>query len=278
VDSAKVEAFQRDGAVLLPGLFRDGSWVDELRRAIDANRAEPGPLHKIRTPPGNPGELFVDFQLWQRHAEASQFVFHSPAAETIARLLGSDRVWYYHDHLLVKEPGTREPTPWHHDQPYYPVDGEMVVSLWLPLDPVPEEIAVKWVAGSHKWGREFAPVFFDPAATSLDTAGAAKRRFEPIPEDMDAELARNGHKTLCWATEPGDVIAFHGKTLHSAPGNANSTQRRRRAWATRWFGSDAHYAERPAGMLTSPNLEGHGLRPGDPMGRSSLFPLVWPAS
>jgi hypothetical protein len=32
--------------------------------------------------------------------------------------------------------GTLERTPWHHDQPYYPVDGEQIVSLWMPLDPV----------------------------------------------------------------------------------------------------------------------------------------------
>eukprot|EP00928_Gymnodinium_smaydae_P094616 TRINITY_DN7970_c0_g1_i1.p1 TRINITY_DN7970_c0_g1~~TRINITY_DN7970_c0_g1_i1.p1 ORF type:complete len:315 (+),score=65.96 TRINITY_DN7970_c0_g1_i1:48-947(+) len=283
VTAATVEAFQRDGAVLLKGLFSNAPWIEDLRKAVDANRASPGPLHKVRTPPGKSGELFVDFQLWQRHRAARDFVFQSPAAAAMARLMRSDRVWYYHDHLLVKEPGTEERTPWHHDQPYYPVDGEMVASLWLPLDHVPEEIAVSFVAGSHRWGREFAPVFFDPNATALDQSsdGASRRRFEPVPPDFEEQLERDGHRLLRWATSPGDVIAFHAKTMHAASGNpaeegADGAPRRRRAWATRWFGHDARFAQRPEGMLVSPNLQGHGLTPGEQMGSSSLFPLAWP--
>lgn len=277
-DAAVLEAFQRDGAVKLAGLFREGPWIEELRAAVDANRAAPGPLHKVRTPPGRPGELFVDFQLWQRHEGAKRFVLSSPAAETVSKLLGGGRVWYYHDHLLVKEPGTEEPTPWHHDQPYYPVDGEEVVSLWIPLDRVPEEISVTFVAGSHRWGRQFAPVTFDPNRTALDASGASQ--FEPIPADFDAQLAREGHRLLRWATEPGDAIAFHAKAIHSATGNPlcadeGGAPRRRRAFATRWFGEDALFARRPAGMLESPALRGHGLSPGDQMGQSPLFPLVW---
>ncbi|GBM03869.1 hypothetical protein AVEN_225047-1, partial [Araneus ventricosus] len=33
-------------------------------------------------------------------------------------------VAFYHEHVLVKEPGTDKETPWHHDQSYYPIDGE----------------------------------------------------------------------------------------------------------------------------------------------------------
>ena len=38
------------------------------------------------------------------------------------------------------------PTPWHHDQPYWTVDGNQVCSIWLSLDPVPREAAVRFVA------------------------------------------------------------------------------------------------------------------------------------
>ncbi|GFX26753.1 hypothetical protein TNCV_1839261 [Trichonephila clavipes] len=34
------------------------------------------------------------------------------------------QVSFYHEHVLVKEPGTDKETPWHHDQSYYPIDGE----------------------------------------------------------------------------------------------------------------------------------------------------------
>ena len=49
--------------------------------------------------------------------------------------MGSHTTRFFHEHVLVKEPGTREVTPWHHDQPYYCVDGDQNVSFWVPLDP-----------------------------------------------------------------------------------------------------------------------------------------------
>ena len=61
----------------------------------------------------------------------------SDAARISAELMGSPSVRLFHDHVLVKEGGTRQRTPWHQDQPYYNVDGRGV-SAWIPVDPVPE--------------------------------------------------------------------------------------------------------------------------------------------
>ena len=83
-----------------------------------------------------------------------------PALEESARVMGASKVNFFYDQLLVKEPGTRERTPWHHDQPYYPIDGEQIVSLWLPLDPVDRATCVEYVKGSHRWGRWFQPKYF----------------------------------------------------------------------------------------------------------------------
>ena len=54
-----------------------------------------------------------------------------------AALMQRETVRIYHDHLLVKEPGTKQATPWHQDQPYYNVAGRQNVSFWIPVDPVP---------------------------------------------------------------------------------------------------------------------------------------------
>ena len=59
--------------------------------------------------------------------------------------------------MLTKDPGTSKKTPWHHDQSYYPLDGEDIVSLWIPIDRVEEENSVQFVQGSHKWGKWFTP-------------------------------------------------------------------------------------------------------------------------
>ena len=37
----------------------------------------------------------------------------------LAPKLPGEQVRFFHEHALVKEPGTSEITPWHHDEPYY---------------------------------------------------------------------------------------------------------------------------------------------------------------
>ena len=60
---------------------------------------------------------------------------------------------FYHEHVLTKEAGTSKATPWHHDQSYYPVDGNQIVSLWIPVDFVGMESAIRFVKGSHSWNK-----------------------------------------------------------------------------------------------------------------------------
>ena len=266
LDPQTIAEYRRDGAVCLRGIF-DADWRDALAQDIEQDKTAPGPLAKDRTGAGG-GLYFVDFQLWRRWPNCRRFIFDSPAAGIAAQLMGSDTVVFYHDHLLLKERETGAPTPWHHDQPYYPVDGTQILSIWLPLDPVPKAAAMEFIAGSHLWGRWFQPKFFDAKATRL--AGLPEG-FEEMP-DFDAERAN--YQILSWEMQPGDAICFHGLTVHGAPGNLSPINRRR-AWATRWLGDDTRFAAR-AGEI-SPNLTGHGLKPGDPM-PCEMFPQVWPSA
>jgi hypothetical protein len=68
---------------------------------------------------------------------------------------------FFHEHTLVKPPGGSTVTPWHHDQPYYCVDGQQNVSFWIPLDPVAEAISLRCIRGSHRWGDEYSPTRFN---------------------------------------------------------------------------------------------------------------------
>ena len=112
------------------------------------------------------------------------------------------------------------------------------VSLWVPLDPVPRAAGVEFVVGSHLWNRRFVPrKFIDASAYAAEANG-----FELVP-DIDAD--RDRHEIVSFDVEPGDVIAFHYRTLHSAPGTAGRTTTRRRAVSFRYVGSDARFATRP---------------------------------
>ena len=150
---------------------------------------------------------------WQDVPAYRQVVFESGLADVAKELMGSTTVRFFHEHVLVKEPGTNERTPWHHDQPYYCVDGDQNVSMWIALDPVPASAGVRFIAGSHRWNRWFVPRKFVDHTPYAEGVG----RYELVP-DLDAELDR--HSVLAWDVEPGDVIAFHFRTLHDAPGNS----------------------------------------------------------
>src|SRR3989337_2988221 len=99
-----------------------------------------GPQGDEYTKPGGAGRFFGDLELAERLASFRRFALESPAAELAGRVMGTTCVRFFYDQLLVKEPGTRERTPWHQDQPYWAVSGFQVASLWLPLDPVADEV------------------------------------------------------------------------------------------------------------------------------------------
>jgi ectoine hydroxylase-related dioxygenase (phytanoyl-CoA dioxygenase family) len=252
-----ITAYQRDGAVLIKGLWAD--WVEVLRAGIERNMADPSEFASENLKPGEAGRFFDDYCNWTRIPEFEQVIRQSEAADVAAQLMGSPYVQLFHDHVLVKEPGTSKPTPWHQDGPYYFVEGRQTVSFWSPLDPV-REASLRCVAGSHLWPREVLPTRW-VAETSFYPD---PDRYMPVP-DPDAE----GMTVLEWQMEPGDAVAFNYRTLHGARGNHAGS--RRRAFSLRLVGEDARYVERPG--RTSPPYPGHGMQAGQRL-REDWFPVL----
>ncbi len=253
-----IATYQREGVVLIRGLFADH--VETLRAGVARNMAEPGPFAAENLQPGEAGRFFDDYCNWQRIPEFQQVIAESPAAAVAADLMGSDSVQMFHDHVLVKEPGTSKPTPWHQDGPYYFVEGAQTVSFWSPLDPV-TTASLRCVAGSHHWPRPVLPKRW-LADTSFYPDPDA---YMPVP-DPDAEAMQVRE----WPMEPGDAVAFNYGTLHGARGNDGTT--RRRAFSLRLVGDDARYVERPG--PTSPPFPGHGMVAGQKL-REDWFPVIW---
>jgi len=270
VTNDQIRRFQRDGAVCLRRVFSE-FWLETVAQGVQRNLANPGPFSEFLRGEGGSGRFFNDYCNWRHIEEYRRYVYASPAAEIAARLMESEQAVFYHEHLLIKEPGTTKSSPWHHDQPYYPVEGRLC-SLWMPLDPVPLETSLRFVKGSHAWGRSFVPRKFATSRNyAFKEAGQeGKTAFETVP-DIDGQP--DHYEVLCWPLEPGDCVVFHGMTLHGAAGNVSMTTSRR-VLSTRWVGEDARFTERP--WETSPPING-GLKPGDPMA-CETFPLVWSRS
>ena len=265
VSDTLVDRYNRDGVVCLRGVFEQ-NWLDKLASGLDKNFADPGPYHCVYTKEGEPGGFYDDYCNWQRIDEYRDFVLHSPAAEIAARLMQSNASRIYHDHVLVKEPGTREVTPWHHDLSYYGVNGNQLCSIWLPLDVVPKTACPEFLAGSHASGTLYYPrLFIDHENYADDQTG-----FETIP-DIDAQ--RSDYDLKSWDLKLGDCIVFHMRTIHGAPATSG-LKSRRRGFSTRWLGDDARFTHRP--WKTSPPFDEVDLDPGDTMNHP-LFPVAWSA-
>jgi len=101
IEQALIDQFEEDGVVLIKG---DGE-----------------------------ASFFNDYCNWDRIPEYRSFIFHSSAAAVAAQLTGSSSIRLFHEHVVLKEAGTTVETPWHQDQPYYCVNGDIMDAPEFPL-------------------------------------------------------------------------------------------------------------------------------------------------
>ena len=262
VDRTLVEQFQADGAVCLRGLI-DAAQMALLAEGIDANLANLSPRAKIASGADDPGRFVEDFCNWRDIPQYRRFIAETGLAAAAGALMQSRTARLYHDHMLTKEPHTRQRTPWHQDQPYYNIDGKQNVSFWIPVDAVARANTLEFVAGSHLGPWLMPRSFMDSEAKWFPEGSLAD-----LP---DVEGHRDRHRILGWELAPGDVVAFHMLTLHAAPGVSST---RRRVFSVRFLGDDVRHA--PRRWRTSPEFPGLGdeLPAGAPM-EHPLFPLLW---
>lgn len=262
VDENQINQFNELGATVVRGLFTPDE-VATIERGIEKNLAAPGPMFKVASKPDDPGRFVEDFCNWNRIDEYRTIAFESRAADVAQQLMGGTSVRLFHDHMLVKEPGTKQETPWHQDQPYYNVDGHINCSMWAPVDPVPIESTLEFHARSHKRGWLMPRTFVDDQARWFPEGSMSE-----IPQ---IEADRSGFDILGWELAPGDAVFFHMLTTHHSYGVSGTN--RRRALSLRFLGDDMVHA--PRDWITSPNFDAINLEivAGAPMVHE-LFPLL----
>lgn len=265
IDVETARTYRDKGAAVVRNAI-DADRIKFLLAGFERNLAAPGPNARHYNKDKGTGFFFADAAMWQSIPEFRDFMLHSPAAAIAGELMATTKVNLFFDNIFIKDTGTTAPTPWHHDLPYTPMAGEMC-SLWLALNPVPLRDSPRYVSGSHRWGRELRPrSFFDPDR-DYDEKEFVSSNLAPVP-DIDARL--DEFEILAWEMEAGDIQAFDGLTIHSAPGNTSG--RPRRTFVSRWAADGSTYAQR--GPETYPVFPECGLRPGQPLD-SATFPVVW---
>lgn len=274
ITEAELDTYRAQGVVKLPGLI-DGAQAAEMLRSLE---------HQLE----NPSKWVMD----GTHRSDRCFGLAEPAlreylldptlGENAARAMGSETAKFFFDHMFAFEPNMPLPQHyWHQDLPYWPVEGEHVVSFWVSLVSCkPETGALKFVPGTHNAERFYRPNGFDGKPLTGDLGDRAELAIDVTDRFQDDAPPAfhedpDTHGVLEFSYELGDAVMFHSRVVHSSGGNSSPDQRRV-AYSARFIGDDARMTLRQ-GVFQDPALlpdEDEPFVVGAPM-VSRRWPLVY---
>jgi ectoine hydroxylase-related dioxygenase (phytanoyl-CoA dioxygenase family) len=257
-----VLAYERDGVVCLRGMF-DADWCRALHDAsVEAMESGRG---RVREPKVEQGRFYSSVYQSDLDPRIARLRDRSPAPLIAATLMRSDRVRFFYDQLFIKLPGTQAPTPWHNDLPFWPFQGNDLISIWIALTPVSTATSgVQYVAGSHRWNTWYRAVTPDYDPRFVD------EKLEVCP-DFGAGEGRRDVTLLEWDMAPGDVLCHHPLTVHGAGANTSATQPRI-GLSIRYAGRDVRWDPRPQAMKLRRDP---GVAPGEYPADDVALPPVW---
>ena len=255
-----VNEYQKNGVVILRNIV-ESKWLKIIAKGIIKNFEKPSKYKCVYEKHDNNELFYDDYCNWNRIPEYENYIFNSSIGLIVKELMKSNKVNLFHEHVLIKEIGSKKKTPWHQDQPYYCINGKDNCSVWIPLDKINKRTCPEFIVGSHLWGKEFLPTkFFGDQYQKKDN------KFEILP---DIEKNKKKYSIKSWNLNPGDAIAFNFATVHGAPQNNSNNQRR--AFSIRFTGDDATYIKRKGEM--SPPFPNINLKNGDILD-SDTFPVL----
>jgi Phytanoyl-CoA dioxygenase (PhyH) len=176
IDQATRQAFARDGHVLVPGLLTPEE-AATYGAAVREAHGRGGPVG-----------------MWRRSATVARFVCARLFGQVAADLMGADGMRLYHDTAFWKQPG-EGPTSWHQDCTFLPLPGDSFLTMWMPLNALPDETGgLSFATGSHRGG-------------CLLGATPGEHDRSAWPEHTYPDV------------RPGDATFHVGTVHHAGPGN-----------------------------------------------------------
>jgi ectoine hydroxylase-related dioxygenase (phytanoyl-CoA dioxygenase family) len=255
ITEAEQAIYARDGVVCLRQVLNP-DWIELLLPVAKRLVVDKQDFGLLPTIPGR--------YMSRTIPEFRKLVFESAMAEACARVMGSKQVRFFFDEIFAKSPTSTEKTIWHTDRMGWPVVGNMVPSLWLPLTPITKSNSLECIGGSHTQDVKYW--LFSPNARKM----IKPTDRSPHP---NGEALRGDPKTqfLTWEMAPGDMLVVHPWTIHYSSGNPSPDWRI--AVSVRVFGDDVRWAPRPdcvnlAGVSFDEMIDGE-----PPQG--PCFPLLW---
>ena len=107
IDKKISNEFQNNGVVLLKKII-DQKWIEELRKGIEYNFQNPSKYKCVYEETDNQEIFYDDYCNWQRIKEYKNFIFNSDIAKIAGSLMQSNKVNLFHEHVLIKEKGSKK--------------------------------------------------------------------------------------------------------------------------------------------------------------------------
>ena len=246
----------RDGHVLVHGLL-PAEEIASHRKAIVDVVARLSTEQRDLEARDTYGKAFLQItNLWTKDDAVKRFVFEKKFAQVAADLLGVEKVRLYHDQALFKEPGGGR-TPWHQDKYYWPLDTDKMVTMWMPLVDIDDEMGmITFASGSHIAG----PV------DNVEISDESEELFSQYVADRGFPISKAD------SMKAGDATFHLGWTIHSAGPNMSNNMRE--AMTIIFFADGARITE-PQSVHQQADLDVWfpGQQPGD-LASSPLNPIL----
>lgn len=289
----EIEAFERDGAVLLRDVLAP-EWMSLVADGLEECFAEFSDDSSEAVVKG--ATVRADHMLATRSESIRRFVTESPVGGLVGSVLGA-AVRFYMDQMFFRRSGPMAYTPWHQDTSYHNIVPKQLVRAWVSPDVVPRSASLEVVRGSHRWNVTYRPsVGRDPDMSDEEVAllaavarklGAFEREGKSfsysdnvvdksLPPTPDVGGRRDSFDIMGWDYNPGDVILFYGSMLHGAPEGV-ILERDRRAYAALFAGPRTTYLRQGGQVVPDPpGLASYEPETGQTLDRfGDVFPLVW---
>ncbi|WP_031528666.1 phytanoyl-CoA dioxygenase family protein [Dyadobacter crusticola] len=212
LNSSQVEEYNRDGYIVVKGLFAKEE-VDKLYRTALENSVMQKNAMDLNDQSGKKTKL----SLWFTPGDDvfGYLIRSERMVYSVWQLLGQEsQVCHFHTKLMQKEPKVGGAWEWHQDYGYWYknqfIFPDQLMSVMVALTPANKENGcLQVIKGSHKMGR-----------VNHGFAG------EQVGADM--EMVNHALKTMdliyC-ELEPGDALFFHSNLMHPSEANLSDQPR-----------------------------------------------------
>lgn len=212
ITEEQINTYQRDGHLLLKEIISRvemNAYRPVVRRAVSQFSATTPVSQKLDQEAYREAGHISAFNLRQADAGVLKFVLARRFGKIAADLMGVDAVRVYMDEAFYKEPGNGI-THWHQDRTYFPPDSDDLMTMWIPLVDISENMgSLIFATGSHHLG--------DLGYHSI--ANESSVHFNEFIEQNQLLV------TCAQALNIGEATVHNGWCLHSAGPNESHRTR-----------------------------------------------------